>query len=118
MLPAIVEAGNDLIVEHIVETEAWLDRLLRLLGGIDVFLVALEVPLAELERREIARGDRRLGDAKRDFETLPTLAHYDLRLDTTLAAAANAVTLISAWERRQKPSAFDRLRAERAAKPA
>jgi chloramphenicol 3-O phosphotransferase len=112
-LPAIAGAGNDLIVEHIIETDAWLDRLLRLLDGFDVFLAVLDVPLAELERREIARGDRPVGDAKRDFESLPTLAHYDLKLESSLVADASAATLISAWSERQTPSAFDRLRTGR-----
>ena len=54
-LPALAHAGNALIVEHIVETPAWLSRLVHLLEGLDVFFVALRCPLPELEKRERRR---------------------------------------------------------------
>ncbi len=63
-LPALAQAGNHLIVEHIVETEAVLYRLVALLNDIDVFFVGLHCPLPELERRERERGDRRIGEAR------------------------------------------------------
>lgn len=40
-LPALAAAGNNLIVEHIVETEAWMQRLLYLLSQLDVFFVGV-----------------------------------------------------------------------------
>lgn len=40
-IPALAMAGNYLIVEHIVETRAWLSRLLRLLAGSDDFFVGV-----------------------------------------------------------------------------
>lgn len=110
-LPAILQPGNNLIVEHIVETRAWMDRLVRLLDGFDVFFVGVHCPLEELERREIARGDRRLGDAARDFHTIHQHALYDLELDSTRSPQVNAEILIQAWSARSSPSAFDRLRA-------
>jgi chloramphenicol 3-O phosphotransferase len=109
-LPAFLQPGNNLIVEHIVETRAWMDRLVRLLDGFDVFFVGVHCPLEELERREIARGDRRLGDAARDFHTIHQHAVYDLELDSTRSPQDNADTLIQAWLARSSPSAFDRLR--------
>ena len=59
-LPALAAAGNNLIVEHIVETPAWMVRLVQLLAPFEVFFVGLHCPLPELERRERARGDRRI----------------------------------------------------------
>ena len=85
-LPAYAGAGNSLIVEHIVETEAWLRRLLELLTGFDVFFVGVHCPLEELERRERARGDRRIGEARRDFHTAHVHADYDLELDAVQTA--------------------------------
>ena len=58
-LLAYVRCGNNLIVEHIMESRAWLLRLAGLLVGQDAFFVGLHCDLVELERREIARGDRR-----------------------------------------------------------
>ncbi len=105
-LAAYAEAGNDLIVEHIQESEAWTRRLARRLIGFDVFFVGVHVPLAELERRERARGDRPIGDAARDFHTIHRWCRYDLELDGTAPPEANAETLLAAWRERRRPGAF------------
>jgi chloramphenicol 3-O phosphotransferase len=110
-LPAIAAAGNNLIVEHIVETRAWMTSLLRLLGSLDVYFVGIHCPLDELERREQARGDRRIGEARNDFGTIHAFAAYDLELDSTQSADGNAAILIAAWRRRREPSAFRRMAA-------
>ena len=102
-------AGNNLIVEHIVETREWLADLLAILSGIDVFFVAVHCPLAELERREAARGDRPLGMAKADFESVHAFNAYDLEIDSTAPLDANVEALIAAWKRRRPPGAFERM---------
>ena len=108
-LPAFAGAGNNLIVEHIVETPEWMGCLVTLLRGFDVFFVGVRCPLDELERREAARGDRPVGGARRDFEAIHRHAIYDLELDGLEAPTANAMTLISAWRQRPRPSAFTRM---------
>ena len=80
-LPAFASSGNNLIVEHIVETKEWMSSLLALLAPFDVFFVAVHCPLSELERREAARGDRRAGDARKDFATIHLDLVYDLELN-------------------------------------
>jgi len=112
-LPAIAVAGNNLIVDHIVETPEWLNTLLSLLRPFDVYFVGLHCPLQELERRELARGDRRIGDARRDFETIHEFVKYDLELDTTNPARINAATLIAEWTQRSDPLAIKRMKATR-----
>jgi chloramphenicol 3-O phosphotransferase len=109
-LPALVAAGNNLIVEHIVETEAWLQRLLQLLDGEDVFFVGVHCPLPELERRELVRGNRRIGEARADFETTHTFGSYDCEVSATLPLEDNVQAVIAAWKVRQRPSAFDQMR--------
>lgn len=110
-LPAYAQAGNNLIVEHIVETLAWRDRLVELLDGHDVFFVGVHCPLDELERRELARGDRPVGDARRDFETCHLHTTYDLEVDSREPPEANAERVIAAWAARSRPSAFERMMA-------
>ncbi|PZS39442.1 MAG: hypothetical protein DLM62_08290, partial [Pseudonocardiales bacterium] len=56
--------GNDLIVEHIIEFRAWREDLVRLLEGLDVFLVGVHCDLAETGCRERDRGDRRIGEGR------------------------------------------------------
>ena len=108
-LPALAEAGHNLIVEHIVETEEWMHRLLRLLGQLDVFFVRVHCPLPELERRELERGNRRIGEARTDYETTHAFAVYDFDVDSTLPLDRNVEALIAAWKMRWRPSAFDRM---------
>ena len=115
-LPALARAGNNLIVEHIVETAAWMSRLVRLLAPIDVFFVGLHCPLPELERRERERGDRRAGEARQDHAMIHTFGTYDFEIDSTRPIGENAAAVIAAWRARARPSAFERmLAAERSA---
>lgn|GEM_PF-147393 len=116
-LPALAGAGNNLIVEHIIETEAWMRRLLQLLEPFDVFFVGLHCPLPELERREIARGDRRLGEARQDYATAHTFGLYDIEIDSTELLERNVDAVISAWKARKRPSAFDRMAASLSSQP-
>ena len=108
-LPALAAAGNNLLVEHIVENEQWMVRLVSLLKGFDVFFVVLHCDLEELENRERARGDRRPGDARRDFETLHRFGEYDLELTSSDGVERNAEALIAAWTARLHPIAFERM---------
>ena len=89
-LPALAGAGNKLIVEHIVETEAWMHRLVRLLEPFDVFFVGVHCPLPELERREIERGDRTIGEARQDYHVAHTFGIYDIEIDSTDPLERNA----------------------------
>ena len=109
-LPALAAAGNNLIVEHIIETQAWMLRLLGLLKTVDVFFVGVHCPLPELERREKARGNRRMGEARADFETVHTFCLYDFEVLTTLPVEQNVSALIHAWNARTHPSAFEKMR--------
>ena len=110
-LPALVEVGNNLVVEHIVETEAWMHRIVLLLEPFDVFFVGVHCPLPELERRERERGDRRSGEARRDYEVIHTFGAYDLEVDSTEPLERNVDTVLSAWKVRERPSAFDTMAA-------
>ncbi len=106
-IPALAIAGNNVIVEHIIETEEWMERVLRWCDGIDVFFVGLHCPLDILEERERLRGDRRIGDAKSDFETTHKLCTYDLELHSPDPLNSNVQRLIEAWKCRRHPSAFE-----------
>jgi len=108
-VPALAQAGNNLIVEHIIETRSWMERLLRLLDGHDVFFVGVHCPLPELERRERERGDRRIGDARADLAITHAFCTYDFELQATQSNARNVDALMAAWKSRARPSAFERM---------
>jgi chloramphenicol 3-O phosphotransferase len=110
-LPALAQAGNDLLVEHIVETRQWMTRLVRLLAPIDVYFVGLRCPVDVLEARERARGDRRAGEARQDDATVHSFGVYDLEVDSTRPLAENVRRVIAGWTSRTRPSAFERMHA-------
>ena len=83
--------------------------MLLLLKDHDVFFVGLHCPLAELERRERERGDRRIGEACSDFAVTHTFGVYDFEIQTTDPVDANARSVIAAWCSRARPSAFQRM---------
>ncbi len=110
-IPALAGAGNDLIVEHIVETQAWMQRLVDLLAPFDVFFVGVRCPLDELERRERERGDRRLGSAREDDATTHAFGDYDHEVQTTAPADELAAGVLRAWRERSRPGSFARMAA-------
>lgn len=112
-LAAFAGAGNNLIIEHIVETEAWMDRLLDLMAPFDVFFIGLHCPLPELERREAKRTGKRTGEARADFATVHNHCLYDLELDSTEPVAQMVETVLSAWNYRKPPSAFQQMLSHR-----
>jgi chloramphenicol 3-O phosphotransferase len=105
-IAAFAAAGNNLVVEHIVETRAWMNRLLLLLEPFDVFFVGVHCPLEELERREVLRGDRRIGEARADFQVTHGFGHYDFECTMTEAAGVVASSVVRAWSARRGPGAF------------
>jgi chloramphenicol 3-O phosphotransferase len=108
-LPALAEAGNDLIVDHIIEFASWRQDLARLLAGLDVYLVGVHCDLDEIDRRERERGDRQIGEGRAHvtIDAIHTFGPYDLEVDTTAAAsAAQAEAIMAAWLHRAHPSAL------------
>ncbi len=108
-LAAFATAGNNLIVDHIIEQRQWLADLVQLLAPFDVFCVGVHCPLPELERRERGRGDRRSGEARKDFYTVHRFMEYDLEIDATQPTEENVARLITAWPARRRPTAFARM---------
>lgn len=108
-VPALAAAGNNLIVEHIVETEAWMSRLLQLLRPFDVFFVGVHCPLPELERREIERATGELGKRELTLKppipsavmilrcSLPCLWMKTSALSLRPGKTANAPVLLRRW---------------------
>jgi chloramphenicol 3-O phosphotransferase len=98
-IAAFAEAGNDLIVEHIVEEQSWADQLAALLAGLDVFWIGVHAPIDELERRELERGDRSIGEARYHLKT-HGFCRYDLNVDTTEPIDGLVARIVEAWRSR------------------
>ncbi|ULH14147.1 chloramphenicol phosphotransferase CPT family protein (plasmid) [Deinococcus sp. KNUC1210] len=110
-LPALAGAGNNLVVDFIVETPQQLRRLVHHLALFDVYYVGVHCPLPELERRERQRGDRGIGDARRDLETVHSFSSYDFEIDSSRAPDLAAARIIAAWKVRTSPGVFAALAA-------
>lgn len=91
---AAIAATNDLIVDDVFNGSEWLRSIVRTLAPFSVFFVGVFCPLEELERREIARGDRRVGIAR----GMLGLAHehelYDFTVDTSVMTSAECADAI------------------------
>jgi chloramphenicol 3-O phosphotransferase len=108
-LVALAGAGNNLIVEHIVETEQWMNRLLDLLAPFDVFFIGVHCPLPELLRREAGRSDKVRAEAQTDYDVVHTHCLYDLELTSNQPVEQLADLALSTWKNRTLPNAFDQM---------
>lgn len=79
---AMAGQGNDLIVDDVMLDVADAREYRALLAGCDARLVGLFAPLAVLEARERARGDRMIGLARWQYDKAHRGMQYDLELDT------------------------------------
>ena len=108
-VPALAMTGNNVIVDHIIESKSLLHHLIQSVSAFDVFFVGLHCSLQELERREMERGNRRSGDARADLETVHSITSYDLELNSEDTPENNAKLLIEAWKQRKRPAALDKM---------
>jgi chloramphenicol 3-O phosphotransferase len=108
--PILANAGNNIIIDHIIERDEDQVFLLDLLKGIDVYFVALHCSLEELEWREQQRGNRHKGDARSDLSFVHKGKIYDLELNSESSRVEeNVATLIACWQGRKRPSAFEKM---------
>lgn len=106
-LAAYASAGNNLIVEHILDDPAWVGDLKTLLKPFDVLFVGLHCDLDELRRRESRRGNRPIGSAEQDFHAVHVGRIYDLEIDSgTGDACDNAHLILTAWRSKTRTSEF------------
>ncbi|MCG7623672.1 chloramphenicol phosphotransferase CPT family protein [Epibacterium sp. Ofav1-8] len=94
-IAGFADAGNDLIVEHILDTPGWHQDLQQRLAGHEVIFVGLMTPLAVLEAREAARADRPAGSAARDFGHVHDGLVYDVTFDGRTGAQEGAQQILA-----------------------
>lgn len=107
----MAEAGNDIVVDHVL-SEPWrLLDCLTVLRPEDVLFIGIHCPLDELVRRELARGDRPPGLAAHQYDTVHRHSDYDLECDTSTARPRECAQRIKEFlPHRPSPTAFTRLR--------
>jgi chloramphenicol 3-O phosphotransferase len=99
--------GVGVIVDGLLATRTWLKDAADRLADHRAFLVAVRCPLAELERREAARSDRRIGNAREQFGLVHAHDIYDFVVDTSVGDPATCAARIAEWLATQpEPFAF------------
>lgn len=90
---ALAAAGNDLIVDDVMlgDEMAEYDALL---AEFRVHKVGVFAPLAVLEAREAARGDRLIGLARWQFDRVHAGLVYDLEIDSSMLTTAECADRI------------------------
>jgi chloramphenicol 3-O phosphotransferase len=94
---AYIAAGNKVILDLVVGSDTALRRLAVAFEGISPLWVAVRCSPDELERRELIRGNRRLGLAGLQCKRLSASEwRYDVEVDTSCLAAWEAASAIFA----------------------
>ena len=107
-LAAYADAGNNLILEHILDTAGWAEDLHRHFALHDVLFVAVHCPLELLIEREETRNNRPAGSAERDFHTIHRGRRYDLELDSEDGTGPNVQKVLDASRSGRRVSEFNR----------
>jgi chloramphenicol 3-O phosphotransferase len=112
-IKSIADAGNNIILDHIIESDAWFEQLLSLLADHDVFYVGIHCPIEILRAREELRGDKQignryLGEAEYHLNHVHRYGTYDFELDSSLQSPDESAEIIfEAWVRRNSKGYFD-----------
>lgn len=93
---AAARSGVNIILDEVLLSRDMLADWIELLEGLDVFMIGVRCELDELERREVARGDRLAGQARGQFELVHTGVVYDIEVETTSSDAETAAAAIAA----------------------
>lgn len=92
-IAALVGCGNKVIVDT-VDHEHWAPVFKPLFEPFRVVYVGVRCPLEELEKRELARGDRTVGLARSQFAEVHNSLQYDVEVNTHEQSAEECAALI------------------------
>jgi chloramphenicol 3-O phosphotransferase len=92
---ALAAGGLDVIVDHVLLEDAWLEECRRLWAGSEVTMVGVRCPLPVVIERERARRDRTIGQAEAQFAVVHEGRTYDLEVDTSILTPEEAARHIA-----------------------
>ena len=107
---ALAQAGNNVLVDHLLQEDGWLQECVERWAGCDVLFVGIRCPLEIAEQREKERGDRNIGTARYQFERVHAHDLYDIEIDTSRLRVDECVTrIIERIHVKPQESAFQKL---------
>ena len=93
----MAEAGNNIVMDHVL-SEPWrLGDLLAVMVDIDVVFVGVHCSAADLNAREALRGDRTVGIADGQVANVHTHGLYDIEVNTSVATVEDCSAHIRAY---------------------
>ena len=107
---ALARAGNNVLVDHLLQDDGSLEECVENWVGLDVLFVGVKCPLEVAEEREKKRGNRTIGTARSQFERVHAHDLYDLEIDTSRLNVVECVArIIALIDDKPKASAFQEL---------
>jgi chloramphenicol 3-O phosphotransferase len=91
---ACVSAGHNLLVDTGFYSADLVQRFVRELHDLPMWLVGVHCALPELERREQARGHRQVGIAREQFSSIHAHVVYDVEVDTSQTSFEECADII------------------------
>ncbi len=93
---ALADTGHNVVVDIVHSGLKSHLEFSNVLKSIVLLVVKVDCALDELERRELERGDRRLGLAKSQLDDVHGAIPYDLEIDTSILPLSECVEKIAA----------------------
>jgi len=93
-IATFAEAGNHIIVDHVLNRPEWIYECAEALSGIKAMLVAVKCPIDVAEQRERERSDREIGLVRSQFEIVHAHELYDFEVDTSLHSSGECADMI------------------------
>jgi chloramphenicol 3-O phosphotransferase len=91
----ILAAGPfPIVVDHVFERRSWFDECLGALNENHVCYVGIRCPVEVIEKRELDRGDRRIGMGRWQADRVHEGMRYDLELDTSILSPSQCAQKI------------------------
>jgi chloramphenicol 3-O phosphotransferase len=91
---AAAHVGLNVIVDEVILTREEWDDWQVVLDGVEVLWVRVDIALDVVEARERERGDRMIGHARWQYDTVHRHATYGLTVDTGVLAPDAAATVV------------------------
>lgn len=93
-IESLSKTGINVLADHVLVEPAWREDCINRFSGLPAYLIGIRCPLEELERREKARKNRTLGQARLQYEIVHAGLKYDLEVDTSTHGAEECARLI------------------------
>jgi chloramphenicol 3-O phosphotransferase len=107
-IPLIGECGFAMVIDSVIERKDWMDQIALSLEPLTTYCVKVYCSVDELDRREKARGDRKVGLARWQSGIVHGFIDYDLVIDTEGESTNESVEkLKQLYYSNIEPQAFD-----------